>query len=177
MGHLSSSGQQLMSVKEGWKIRNVSLAPTEVLSYTRFENFEEDEEVDIVRFDNFGLVVLGEGPFIISSRLPTPTDSLGLIALKLDGKEMSSFVSLIKDLSTGFLSPKGDTHSFRVTYRLKGNDSCYYVKNSKECAIYFKAIERTLVKKKSSIAGDTFYRFMEQAGLVTMTVHGPEWLY
>lgn len=167
-----------MPVKAGWKIsRNVSLTPIEILAYTRFENFEEDKEVDIVRFDNFGLVVVGEGPLLISSRLPNPTDSLGLIGLKVGAKELSSILNLVDDLSTGFMSPKGDRYSFRVTYRIRGKASCYFIKNSKECAIYFKAIESLLLKTKERAAKERFYRFMEQAMLVRMTVQGPEWIY
>lgn len=61
----------------------------------RFED-GQDSGVDVIRFDHVGPNLY---PLIISSKLPVPTDSLGLLSFKLQKDTLYNFLEMIDNVT------------------------------------------------------------------------------
>ncbi len=177
---------KLKSARHGLDlIYDDTISKDSIISDTRFAD-GKNSIVDILRFDNVGDTQGGGGGFIISSKLPVNSDSLGLNPLQLEVDSLKSLLYLVQELDTkNHKRPSGNIN-FRMTYRFDGTIYQYFVEGGKESTKYFKNIERRIIAMDNGDALKRFYHFLWTSPLLkkrtdgyqTYSPRGPiEWVY
>jgi hypothetical protein len=139
----------------------------------RFEH-GKDAAINVVRLDHVGPNLY---PLLISSKLPVPTDSLGLLSFKLQKDSLYNFLEMIDNVNPKVYNRNRDEVLVRVTYRFEGRMAQYYVTNARITTGFLKMIERKLIAYKDPAALDKFYRFIAEMRL-QIGVHGKRtWKY
>lgn len=171
----SSSAQtyKLKSTNYGLDMMLGDVPKEQLIGDIRFED-GQDSGVDVIRFDHVGPNLY---PLIISSKLPVPTDSLGLLSFKLQKDTLYNFLEMIDNVTPKVYSRELDQVLVRVTYRFEGRLAQYYVTNARITTHFLKMIERKLISNKDPEALEKFYRFIAEMRL-QIAVHGERrWKY
>ena len=171
----SSTAQtnQLKSWDHGFDMIHRDIPKEKLIEEMRFEH-GKDDTIDVVRLDDIGR---GLYPLLISSKLPVPTDSLGILSFKLQKDTLYNFVEMIDNITPKVYSRNRDEVLIRVTYRFEGRVAQYYVTNARITTGFLKLIERKLIANKEPEALDKFYRFIAEMRL-QIAVHGKRtWKY
>jgi hypothetical protein len=165
---LSAVGQgfKLKSVKQGFDmIYRTDISKDSVINYTRFEDGRNDK-VDILRFDNIGNTGGSDLGFIISSKQPVPSDSLGMNFFKLNSDSLKSLIRLIHSLDTKIYKRVSGGISFRMTYRFEGIISQYFIGGGKESTEFFKKIEQRILLMENKEAIERLQHFLWTSDLL-----------
>jgi hypothetical protein len=134
----------------------------------------KDYATNVIRFDHVGPSIR---PLLISSKLPVPTDSLGLLSFKMHKDSLYNFIEMIDNVTPKVYSRNRDEVLVRVTYRFEGRIAQYYVTNARITTHFLKMIERKLISNKDPEALDKFYHFIAEMRL-QVAVHGKRtWKY
>lgn len=171
---LSATGQdfKLKSVRQGFDmIYRADISKDSVINYTRFED-GRDDKVDILRFDNIGNTNGADLGYIISSKQPVPTDSLGMNFFKLNSDTLKAFIRFIHNLDTKIYKRVPGGISFRMTYRFEGIVSQYFIGGGKESTEFFKQIEQRILLMDNKEAFDKFFHFLWTSDLLKKRVDG-----
>ncbi len=170
-------GIGLQSSKHGHDlIYGINVSKEAIIDDTMFAD-GKDEKVDIIRFDNVGTTIWGDGPLIISSKEPIRVDSLGLTPLKLQVDSLRGLIHLTKDLDTKIYRRLPSEYLFRVTYRFEGNIYQYYIAGAESSTDFFKKIEHRIMKMSTKEALRKFYHFLGSSRLLKRSSDGPKWIY
>jgi hypothetical protein len=153
---------QLKSTAHGLKMMLENIPKEQLINEIKFQE-GHDDKVNVIRLDHVGP---NSYPLLISSKLPIPTDSLGLLSFKLPKDSLSNFLWTIDHVN-----PKSRTRHFdkiliRVTYRYEGRLEQYYETNEKIASAFLMIIERKLKNYKDSNALTIFYKFAMNTGLL-----------
>lgn len=164
---------QLKSVAHGLDMMLRDKSKEELVDEIRFED-GPDSNVDVIRLDHVGPNLF---PLLISSKLPVPTDSLGILSFKLQKDTLDNFLWMIDHVNPKVYSREIDFVLIRVTYRYEGRLAQYYVTNAKITTGFFIMIEQRLIANKDIEALNKFYRFIAETGLVVGVKGKRTWKY
>lgn len=145
----------------------------QLINDIRFED-GIDDTVSVIRFDHVGPNLY---PLLISSKLPVPTDSLGILSFKLQPDTLYKFLWTIDHVNPKLRTRTMDNILIRVTYRFQGRLEQYYVTNYKVTTGYFMIIEKLLKSNGDKDSLDKFYRFLAETGLFTSDYGKRKWKY
>jgi hypothetical protein len=163
---------KLKSARHGLDlILKSNVSKDSIINDTRFAD-GKDDIVDILRFDNVGEIHGSDIVFIISSKLPVPSDSIGLNPLKLEKDTLKSLLNLIQELDTKIYKRPSGSISFRMTYRFDGTLFQYFIGGGKESTEYFKKIERRIVTMDNQDALKRFHHFLWTSTLLKKRTDG-----
>ena len=84
-----SEAQQLKSLDYGLKMMLSDVPKEQLIGDIRFEQ-GPDDNVDVIRLDHVGPNLW---PLIISSKMPVPTDSLGILSFSLQTDSLRKLLS------------------------------------------------------------------------------------
>ncbi len=174
LSSLSATGQEykLKSVKHGFDIiYRGDISADSIINYTRFDD-GKDDKVDILRFDNIGNTGGTDLGFIISSKQPVASDSLGMNFFKLNPDLLKSFIKLIQGLDTKINKRVSGGILFRMTYRSDGMISQYFIGGGKESTEYFKKIEQRILLMNNKEALERFIHFLWTSDLLKKRADG-----
>jgi hypothetical protein len=152
---------QLKSTKYGLDMMLLDIPKEQLINDIRFEGGVEDT-IGVVRLDHVGPNLY---PLIISSKLPIPTDSLGILAIKLHKDTLDNFLWVIDHINPKVYTRHIDEVLIRVTYRYNGILFQYYVTNASITTGFFQIIEKELKHNGDTEALDRFYEFIARTGL------------
>lgn len=171
----SCNGQtyQLKSTANGLDMMLRDVPKEELIREMRFDH-GKDDTINVIRFDHVGPNLY---PLIISSKLPLPTDSLGILSFKLQKDTLYNFLEAIDNVTPKIYSRNLDYVLIRVTYRFEGRMEQYYITNARIATGFLKMIEGKLVANGDKEALDKFYLFIARMKL-QKDVHGKRtWIY
>lgn len=163
---------QLKSTKYGLDMMLRDVSKEQLINDIRFDS-GADDTVGVVRFDHVGPNLY---PLIVSSKLPVPTDSLGLLSFTLPPDTLRKFLWTI-DHANPKMTRNLDGVLVRVTYRTQGRLEQYYMTNYKITTGFFMIIERHLVSNGDKEALDKFYLFLARTGLFVSDYGKRKWKY
>lgn len=168
---------QLKSFIYGYNlIYGENVSKDSLIDYVRFIH-GINNEVNIVRIDNVGYTLGGDGPLVISTEEPILVDSLGLIPLKIDSKALQELCQLTQELDTKIQkNPKAKT-KFRITYRYNGMVQLYFFSGEVESSKLLSKIEKCILKMSNNDAKNKFYQLVYTSGLLERTASGLRWKY
>lgn len=164
---------QLKSTKYGLDMMLGDASKEQLISDIRFED-GTDDTVGVVRFDHVGPNLY---PLLVSSKLPVPTDSLGLLSFKLHPDTLRKLLWTIDNVNPKLKTRNMDGILVRVTYRIQGRLEQYYVTNQKITTGFFMIIEKRLISNNDKDALDKFYHFVSRTGLLTSDYGKRKWKY
>jgi hypothetical protein len=147
----STTFGQLKSTKYGLDMMLRDIPKDQLISDIKFED-GIDDTVSVIRFDHVGPNLY---PLLISSKLPVPTDSLGLLSFKLQPDTLNKFLWTVDHVNPKPQTRNMDNILIRVTYRFHGRLEQYYVTNYKITTGYFMTIEK-LLKSKRLVTWDKY---------------------
>ena len=102
---------QLKSTKYGLDMMLRDIPKEQLINDIRFEGGLEDT-ISVVRFDHVGPNLY---PLIISSKLPIPTDSLGILSFKLHPDSLDKFLWTVDHVNPKMTTRNMDNILIRVT--------------------------------------------------------------
>lgn len=161
----------LKSVTHGLNMMLLDIPKEELLEEIRFEDGFNDS-INVIRFDHVGPNLF---PLLISSKLPVPTDSLGILSFKLQKDSLHKFLETIDNVTPKIYSRKLDFVLIRVTYRFNGYSEQYYITNARIATGFLKIIEDMLIVNGDNEALNKFYLFISRMKL-RKSVHG-KWVW
>jgi hypothetical protein len=144
-----------------------------IIDEMRFEH-GKDSVINVVRFDHVGPSLK---PLIVSSKLPLPTDSLGILSFTLQKDSLQEFLDTIDKVNPKAYSRNLDFVLIRITYRLDGRLEQYYVTNARVASAFLRMIESRLTANGDPEVLHKFYEFVAPMNLLTVTNRKLTWKY
>jgi hypothetical protein len=163
----------LKSTAHGLDMMLRDIPKEQLINEIQFED-GPDDKVDVIRLDHVGPNLY---PLLISSKLPVPTDSLGLLSFKLQKDTLDNFLWMIDHVNPKMQNRNRDFVLIRVTYRYEGRLEQYHITNAKITTGFFMMIENKLIANKDSEALDKFYRFIAETRLLVGIKGKRTWKY
>jgi hypothetical protein len=170
---VAQSSHKLKSTKHGLRMMFGDISKEEIIDEMRFED-GPDREIDVIRFDHVGPNLF---PLIISSKMPVATDSLGILAIKLNKDTLHNFLEMIDLVNPKSRSRKMDKVLVRVTYRYNDSLAQYYVTDALITTKFLKAIEKKLISNSDPKALETFHEFIGPMRLRKVVNRRFVWVY
>jgi len=164
---------QLKSTGHGLDLMLKEIPKEQLIDEIRFKE-GRDSTVDVIRLDHVGPNLY---PLLISSKLPVPTDSLGILSFRLQKDTLDNFLFMIDHVNPKLYTRNVDFVLIRVTYRYDERIAQYYVTNAKITSAFFKMIERRLIENKDPEALNKFYEFIARTKLVVGIKGERTWKY
>jgi hypothetical protein len=176
--HKPLFAQELKSTKHGLDLIYGSKYKEEIINEVVFKG-GVDETIPVIRFDHVGT---GTGIFIplfIATKEVIPTDSVWLIAIKLDSLQMAVLQETINESNTKIYEMESIGYGdFRITYRFNQRILQYYLLNPVNSTKFFRKIEQVILKVNDSGISDRFYSFLHFVGLISYAASGNhKWNY
>lgn len=167
LAFVSCSAQKpgLRSYSHGLDMMVQDIPKEQLISEMRFEG-KRDELINVIRLDQvFGPT---NNPLIISSLLPVATDSLGILAIKLESNILTDLLERVDRVNAKTYTREIDFVLIRVTYRFEGNLGQYYVTNRPIVIGVLQMFEKKLKESKNVESLDIFYRFVGPTNLLSV---------
>jgi len=168
-----SEAQQLKSLDYGLKMMLSDVPKEQLIGDIRFEQ-GPDDNVDVIRLDHVGPNLW---PLIISSKMPMPTDSLGILSFSLQTDSLRKLLTIVDNVNPKIYSRKVDYVLVRVTYRIDGRLEQYHVTNARIVIGFLRFFEDHLKLYDDTKALNIFYLFTARMNLHKLENGKRVWKY